>query len=59
MIYAKINAQQQAQLDAEMKSATDTKWYRRLKVIDLSGQGYYSTTYTLPPFGRSRYFYMR
>lgn len=40
MIYAKIDTQQQAQLDAAMKSATDTKWYRRLKVIDLSGQGY-------------------
>jgi len=40
MINARIDTQQQAQLDAEMKSATDTKWYRRLKVIDLSGQGY-------------------
>jgi transposase len=40
MIYAQIDAQQQVQLDAEMKSATDTKWYRRLKVIDLSSQGY-------------------
>jgi len=40
MIYAKLDAQQQAQLDAAMKRATDTKWYRRLKVIDLSGQGY-------------------
>ena len=40
MIYAKIDMQQQGQLEAAMKSATDTKWYRRLKVIDLSGQGY-------------------
>lgn len=40
MIYARIDTQQQAQLDAEMRSATDSKWYRRLKVIDLSGQGY-------------------
>jgi transposase len=40
MIYAKIDAQQKAQLDAAMNSTTDAKWYRRLKVIDLSGQGY-------------------
>lgn len=40
MIKARIDVQQQAQLDAEMRSTTDAKWYRRLKVIDLSGQGY-------------------
>jgi transposase len=40
MIYAKIDAQQQAQLDAAMNSTANAKWYRRLKVIDLSGQGY-------------------
>ncbi len=40
MIYAKIDAQQKAELDTAMKRATGTKWYRRLKVIDLSGQGY-------------------
>lgn len=40
MIFAKINAQEQATLSAEMKETQNVKWYRRLKVIDLSGQGY-------------------
>jgi transposase len=40
MIYAKVDAQQKTKLDAEMNSTTDAKWYRRLKVIDLSSQGF-------------------
>jgi transposase len=40
MIYAKVDAQQKAKLNAEMNSTTDAKWYRRLKVIDLSSQGF-------------------
>ena len=40
MIYAKVNAQQKAVLDREMNSTADAKWYRRLKIIDLSGQGF-------------------
>ena len=34
MIYAQVDAQQKAELDAEMKRTTDAKWYRRLKIID-------------------------
>jgi len=37
MIYAKVDIQQKAALDVEMNTATDAKWYRRLKIIDLSG----------------------
>ena len=40
MIYAKIDAQEKDDLAAAMSNTTDAKWYRRLKVIDLSGQGY-------------------
>ena len=40
MIYAKVDIQQKAVLDVEMNTATDAKWYRRLKIIDLSGQGF-------------------
>jgi len=40
MIYAKVDAQAKNTLQAEMNEATDAKWYRRLKVIDLSGQGF-------------------
>ena len=40
MIYAKVDAQAKNTLQAEMNSTTDAKWYRRLKVIDLSGQGF-------------------
>ena len=40
MIFAKIDAQEQETLFAEMKATQNVKWYRRLKVIDLSGQGY-------------------
>ena len=40
MIFAKVEAQQKVALDAEMNTASEAKWYRRLKVIDLSGQGF-------------------
>jgi transposase len=39
-LYAKVEPQDREAICSEMKSATDAKWYRRLKVIDLSGQGY-------------------
>jgi transposase len=40
MLNAQVNPQDRKTLLAEMNTATDAKWYRRLKVIDLSGQGY-------------------
>lgn len=40
MIYAKVDAQQQEALYAQMKATQNAKWYRRLKVIDLSAQGH-------------------
>ena len=40
MIYAQVNATGREALHAEMKRTTKAKWYRRLKVIDLSSQGY-------------------
>ena len=40
MIFAKVNAQEQEALRAEMKTTKNVKWYRCLKVIDLSAQGY-------------------
>lgn len=40
MIYAQVNAPEREALDAEMKRTTEAKWYRRLKVVDLSSQGY-------------------
>jgi len=40
MIFAKVDAQEQEALCAEMKTTANIKWYRRLKVIDLSAHGY-------------------
>jgi transposase len=40
MIYAQVDAQQRNILHAEMKTAMNVKWYQRLKIIDLSGQGF-------------------
>lgn len=40
MIYAQVDAQKKQTLQAEMNSTADAKWYRRLKIIDLSGQGF-------------------
>ena len=38
MIYAKIDEPGQIELMGAMKKTNDKKWYRRLKIIDLSGQ---------------------
>ncbi len=40
MLYANVNEQGQAELNREMKVTRNVKWYRRLKVIDLSARGY-------------------
>ena len=40
MIYAQIDDQKQDALQTEMKATKDAKWYRRLKIIDLSSQGH-------------------
>ena len=40
MIYAQVNSHQQKRLQAEMKRAKHVKWYQRLKIIQLSGQGF-------------------
>lgn len=37
MIYANVDEQGQAELLQAMKKTNDKKWYRRLKIIDLSG----------------------
>ncbi len=39
MIYAKVDAQVRETMRAEMKTTKTVKWYRRLKIIDLSSQG--------------------
>jgi transposase len=40
MIFATVDNDQGKALRAEIKQAADIKWYRRLKIIELSGQGY-------------------
>ena len=40
MLYVKMDTQEQEALQREIESATNVKWYRRLKVIDLSAQGH-------------------
>ena len=40
MIYANVNEQSQAELQQTMKETQEKKWYCRLKIIDLSGQGH-------------------
>jgi transposase len=39
MLFAKVDTHAQQMLQSEMRSADTVKWYRRLKIIDLSGQG--------------------
>lgn len=40
MIYAKVETEEKkAELEAALKDAKKVSWYRRLKVIQLSGQG--------------------
>lgn len=40
MLYAKVDAQDREVIQAELNKTSDAKWYRRLKIIDLSVQGY-------------------
>ena len=40
MIYADVNAQDREAIQSEITATADVKWYRRLKVIDLSAQGH-------------------
>jgi transposase len=39
MLFAKVNNAAKKELEQAVKQADQTKWYRRLKVIALSGQG--------------------
>jgi transposase len=39
MIYAQVNDEGLKLLEEELKSTKDVKWYRRLKIIQLSSQG--------------------
>ena len=39
MIYAKVSSADRSLLQNELLSTKDAKWYRRLKVIDLSSVG--------------------
>lgn len=39
MIYAKIKQDDFEAIKQELKEAKDSKWYRRVKIIELSGQG--------------------
>jgi transposase len=40
MIYAKVNKKGQKKIKKAVVEAQELKWYRRLKIIQLSGQGY-------------------
>ncbi len=40
MIYANVDEQDRTRLLEAMKETKDKKWYRRLKIVDLSGQGH-------------------
>lgn len=40
MLHAKVGPEGRNEIDRELKAATDAKWYRRLKIIDLSSQAY-------------------
>ena len=39
MLYAQVEGEMRLMIQAELRTAGDARWYRRLKVIDLSGQG--------------------
>jgi hypothetical protein len=39
MLYAQVDGEIRQMIQAELRVAGEAKWYRRLKVIDLSGQG--------------------
>ena len=36
MIYAQVETENRQPLEDELRNAQDAKWYRRLKIIDLS-----------------------
>ena len=38
MLFANVSAQEKDMLAEELKHASDSKWYRRLKIIHLSSQ---------------------
>jgi len=40
MLFAQVTEKGQEELKSGMNTAQEAKWYRRLKVIDLSGQGH-------------------
>jgi transposase len=40
MIYADVNDKAEAELQTALEKAQQSKWYRRLKIIDLSSRGY-------------------
>ena len=37
MLYAQVDDEMRPVIQAELRMGGDAKWYRRLKVIDLSG----------------------
>ncbi len=39
MLFAQVDTQARQAIQVAMQTAKDAKWYRRLKIIDLSGQG--------------------
>ena len=39
MIYAQVETENRQELEEELRNTPDAKWYRRLKMIDLSGLG--------------------
>lgn len=44
MLYATVDETGRSELDQAMKTAKEKKWYRRLKIIDLSSRGYSAPT---------------
>lgn len=40
MLFAQVNEKEEKELKSAMQETKDAKWYRRLKIIDLSHQGY-------------------
>ena len=40
MLYATVDETSRSELEQVMRSAEKKKWYRRLKIIDLSSRGY-------------------
>lgn len=40
MLFAQVKEKEQKELKEAINEAKEAKWYRRLKIVDLSGQGY-------------------